>query len=457
MEQFSPILLFLSIAEKFLISLLIYILINLRVRDKRFVFLSIIAGLATLYVRMLSLSSLTAVAICLLLYVFFLKQFYGLSYRAGALVSGLSLIVYIFLESVLLPLSVLLSGLSLETVRHSSYLLGIFFLPQTIIMCSLAWILWKKDFTWGNSLELPDDELNGIIGGHLDITREKKITNNMYLVVFFIVFQGLFNISLNWQKRLSEVIGLEHLTTSRAFANTAVIILTMVSIFLVQYLVDMLKLQRKETADLLVETSRQQLNWELRMQSHDYNHHLGMLNMMLKLGKAREARDYLQGVVDDLENIEEIIKTGNQALNALLYSKIARAKKRGVEIAIFVETPLSPCFVSDWDLNRIMGNLLDNAIEALQNKPSRRRVEVLISGSEQYNRIEVKTMGALIPAQIEKEVFNRGYSTKKEMGHGLGLAICKEIVEKYNGHILLNRDEQEVANTFIVKLPVAAA
>ena len=57
--------------------------------------------------------------------------------------------------------------------------------------------------------------------------------------------------------------------------------------------------------------------------------------------------------------------------------------------------------------------------------------------------------------KVEARIFQRGYSSKTEPGHGLGLAICKELVEIYKGAIFIEKDEEKKYTTFQVLLPTA--
>ncbi|MFP4016926.1 MAG: sensor histidine kinase, partial [Halanaerobiales bacterium] len=118
-----------------------------------------------------------------------------------------------------------------------------------------------------------------------------------------------------------------------------------------------------------------------------------------------------------------------------------------------VNNPLKPMYVLEWDLNRIIGNLLDNAIEAVERKGSG-KVELIIDSREKKNIIEVKTCGIIIPEEIRSHIFEKGYTSKDKVGHGLGLAICKDIVENYQGEINIMVSRNEEYTSFQAILPV---
>ncbi len=177
--------------------------------------------------------------------------------------------------------------------------------------------------------------------------------------------------------------------------------------------------------------------------------------MLIQTGYIDRARDYLQGMVGEIQAIESIVRTGNEVLNALVYSKMAKARQSGVQLQIEVLKGLNSMMIQDWELNRIIGNLLDNAIEAVEGLDGEKKVEFLLEGGEDHNLFKVITYGVYLADELETRIFQRGYSSKEGTGHGLGLAICKELVERYQGNILIEKDREDNYTAFLVKLPVS--
>ena len=83
-----------------------------------------------------------------------------------------------------------------------------------------------------------------------------------------------------------------------------------------------------------------------------------MLYMLLQMDNIDKASEYLKGMVGEIQNVDAIIKSGSQTLNALLMGKISLAKHKDITIKIDVISRLGQMNVADWDLNRIIGNLL---------------------------------------------------------------------------------------------------
>lgn len=100
----------------------------------------------------------------------------------------------------------------------------------------------------------------------------------------------------------------------------------------------------------------------------------------------------------------------------------------------------------DW----VVENLLKNALDASEGKG---QIEARVTDGEYFVHIDISDTGKGIPKRTFKSVFQPGYSTKKR-GWGLGLSLCKRIVEKYhNGKIFVLKSTEGKGTTFRIQLP----
>lgn len=100
----------------------------------------------------------------------------------------------------------------------------------------------------------------------------------------------------------------------------------------------------------------------------------------------------------------------------------------------------------DW----VIENLLKNALDAMEGKG---QISAQVSQNEQLIYVDISDSGKGIPKKNFKSVFQPGYSTKKR-GWGLGLSLCKRIVEKYhNGKIFVLKSTEGEGTTFRIQLP----
>ncbi|PKC51531.1 hypothetical protein RhiirA1_405481, partial [Rhizophagus irregularis] len=137
----------------------------------------------------------------------------------------------------------------------------------------------------------------------------------------------------------------------------------------------------------------------------------------------------------------------------LLLGKHSRAKELGVHLTLDEDSFLLDFMTgfSSGDLVTIIGNLVDNAMEACLSKDVR-DVNILIQGDKHFLYIEVQDSGIGIEGNPEK-IFDYGFSTKNRDGHGIGLALVKQIIESNKGTIHIT-SEVNIGTTIIVKAGV---
>lgn len=188
---------------------------------------------------------------------------------------------------------------------------------------------------------------------------------------------------------------------------------------------------------------------EMRGWRHDYHNHIQTMKAYRKLGEGRKLDEYLKALDADLTSVDTLIKSGNVKVDAILNSKLSLAKERKINVSAKATVP-SELSVSEIDLCVILGNLLDNAIEAalrLENEAAR-QIRVYIDIKRDLLYISVtNTCGGGVRKQ------NGLYLSAKSGGsHGFGLMRVDRLVKKYEGYI--KRRDEDGAFTTEVMLPV---
>ncbi|WP_341300116.1 sensor histidine kinase [Lysinibacillus sp. FSL H8-0500] len=175
----------------------------------------------------------------------------------------------------------------------------------------------------------------------------------------------------------------------------------------------------------------------LRAQQHEYMNRLHSIAGLIQLERDEDA---LSLIIDEITDEEEIIqslhdKIQDYSIQGLLLGKFSRAKELGVELSIDDSSMLMD-FISGFssgDMVTIIGNLLDNAMEACFDRPHK-DVHLTLIGDKQHLFIEVQDSGKGIAGSAQ-QIFDYGFTTKGKSGHGIGLALVKQIVESNNGII----------------------
>ncbi|MBR4667690.1 MAG: Spo0B domain-containing protein [Butyrivibrio sp.] len=200
----------------------------------------------------------------------------------------------------------------------------------------------------------------------------------------------------------------------------------------------------------LIETidNLSRLNDKLRMDRHDYLNQLQVVYGLMELEEYDEMNSYLRKVYKELLKTGKAVKTSKPAINALLAAKSAEAEAGGIEFLIEVKSDLKELHIEDWELCKVLSNLIDNAYKALEESDvPEKKLRVNINESPERYIFSVEDNGPKIPEEIRDSIFKKGFTTKKEDGHGMGLAIVSEIVSKAKGKIELKSDEEETVFT----------
>ncbi|MFP4661965.1 MAG: sensor histidine kinase [Halanaerobiales bacterium] len=455
MEAVSAQIIIFSLVQNFLLIFLIYSLLSLDIRSKKFYIFIIVLSVVQVLIRSLPVTSIVLTFLSILLYVIYLKISYDISLFSISIAVGIASFVYLIVEPVTVILLVNLLNIGMQAAFSNTVFRRSILVIIAFLMLLITWIVRRY------KLEIPKHigvdrfkDLQLIADEDIDLNREKKVAHTFYVVLLFLIIQGFFINAYIWGDKLNDIIGVNSFFTSPLFINSSIIIFNTILFFLVHYLITVLRMERDDIVKRIKEKNALRLDWEKRTQMHDRNHHLSMLYILIQLNKIDKAKEYLKGMVGEIQTVDAIVKSGNQALNALIISKISMGKKAGVTIEITVNNTLKPMNIREWDLNRIIGNLLDNAIEAVEKIDGYGKVELIIDSEDTYNIIEVKTCGVVISEDIKAHIFDKGYTSKEECGHGLGLAICKDLIEDYHGDIKIKTDDDSVYTSFQTVLPV---
>ncbi len=212
----------------------------------------------------------------------------------------------------------------------------------------------------------------------------------------------------------------------------------------------MLKRTYLKLAEYQTEQSRQHLeevrsiHREMRGYKHDFHNHLQTLKSYLDAGDAERAREYISELDRQLMDVDTLLKTGNISLDAILSAKIAQAKSEAVSVAVKANVP-DGLTVSDLELSIIVGNLLDNAIEACREADGERFIRIFIGmkGKMLY-------FSMLNSAGAKREKMNGLFRTGKSGVHGFGLRRAEAIIKDHGGWVKYNSEDGAFTSEFLV-------
>lgn len=211
---------------------------------------------------------------------------------------------------------------------------------------------------------------------------------------------------------------------------------------------------RKKTYLKLVEYQTEQsekhlnevrsIHKEMRGYKHDFHHHLQTLKGQLEAGDVDRALAYIEQLDSQLMNVDTLLKTGNISLDAILSAKIAQAKAENIAVTLKANVP-DALTVSDLELSIIIGNLLDNAIEACRTVTGERFIRIFIS--MKGNMLYFSMLNA---ADAKKKKTGSLFATHKGGVHGFGLRRAEAILEEHGGWVKYNSEDGAFTSEFLV-------
>ncbi len=180
---------------------------------------------------------------------------------------------------------------------------------------------------------------------------------------------------------------------------------------------------------------------------HDYHNHMQSVKAYLAMDSLDEARAYLDRLEQDLDDIDLLFHTGNINADAILNSKISLAIRKGIQVDYKATVP-KELAVSDIDLCVVIGNLIDNAVEACEEvEPQHQFIRLYIGILRRQLYISVSNATGEAVRKLDEE-----YITTKRGNHGHGLKRINNIVNKYDGYI--NRKNEPGVFVTEIMLPI---
>ena len=187
----------------------------------------------------------------------------------------------------------------------------------------------------------------------------------------------------------------------------------------------------------------------IRSQRHDYNLHLHTVAGLLREERYEESQKYIADVVADSQGVNVMMKIKEPMIGALISGYRDLAREQGCELDVCIADDLGSLVSTPYDTNRIVGNLLQNALdETSQHMVPDKRIslETLRRGGNCVIRVS----NAVRDAEQMERLFECGF-TSKDTHEGIGLNSVMRIVELYKGSIYYDLNGNRVE--FLVRIP----
>ncbi|WP_175562112.1 sensor histidine kinase [Anaerocolumna xylanovorans] len=266
---------------------------------------------------------------------------------------------------------------------------------------------------------------------------KKQPINNPYKVYVYLIL-GLIILALS-----AFIIYVYTLNSSQETLENMVMIIFLINILLIVLILSIYE----KIVDSLQEAALKQLqqqkyeltqsyydelsekSTQLMSLRHDFKNHLGIIAGRLEQKDYSEALTYLEKITDATKSAGDLVITNNATISAILQSKKVECERKGIRFT-YTAAFEKIYKLTDMDFTIMLGNILDNAIEALEAKIADKYLTVSIAQAGTYLVIQCEN------PYLAKPLKKNGYlvtSKKDKEFHGIGLLNVSEVCEKYNG------------------------
>lgn len=198
--------------------------------------------------------------------------------------------------------------------------------------------------------------------------------------------------------------------------------------------------------------SQKQSEESIRTLRHDLKNHAITLRLLLEQGDTQEAMRYLDAFQTQAAVPVGIYRTGNDLLDGLLRQKLSPALEENVHVRVSLDFREGG-FIDPFDLCVLMGNVLDNAVEACQRvtSPDQRFIEV--SGGLSANCLLIRVKNSCVVRGLALDVGLPSTTKVNKALHGFGLRGIKRVLEHYRGSLTVAANGDHFISTMLIPIP----
>lgn len=194
----------------------------------------------------------------------------------------------------------------------------------------------------------------------------------------------------------------------------------------------------------------------VRKERHDFLKHISALHYMLENNRAKEAKNYLDELVEGYKETNLSIQGERGSVAAMLHQHYRKGKDKGIEVIYDLEASISSLPLAEPDVTALIGNMLENALEASEawQQEKQRQAHITLQAYRRSGLFILTCQNDTLP--IPNHVLDRLFTkqaatTKPGKLDGLGTRIIAETAEKYSGYLDFTYKNETF--TLTIKLP----
>jgi len=434
-----------SFIAGFLMSWLGLLLINIRPKFSKLFIAALCYAVYVLLIRNLNISLPATFVIQIVLLIMIIMFVWNLSPLKSLVATIFGTLVLATGEAVSLPVIMQITGFTIEEIMNNRIIMLLMPLPQVTVTLTLIFLCLKFNIYLFDFKDVKKEHFETV-----KIRRTQTIVGIVLTLLCVITIQLIFNMSvINQSLTMFRSVPL---TTLGIISSNMLIVGLLTMVFLIRQLIDLTKKENQYHKQSEFMETVDELYTAIRSERHDIINHLQTIYGFSQLGYLHEVRNYLSELLGGDVLSSELIITGTPGLTALFYIKSGMARTNGIRFNVKVDENIDELKITPYELNTILGNLINNAFDAVMQFDSSQRVVNVYVGNDGSNYVLKVANYGTINDSVKKKIFEKGYSTKKDGHSGLGLYIINSLIKKYGGSMELENEDYMVE--FSVFFPI---
>lgn len=276
--------------------------------------------------------------------------------------------------------------------------------------------------------------------------KDSKIRRSYWMALLFIPLGIMYVLIL--------IIKSNAFSQKETLASAIVLLLMNLSVFFLYDQLSVACAKKQEEALTKQQNNYYHQQFELMQESinkvrtiqHDLKNHLFVIKSFIDMDNPLKAKAYISKILNKCNHCHEYVQSGNVVIDSILNYKLGQAEEKGIETDVDVLVP-KDLSVTPFSMSVILGNLLDNAVNATEKLKNNKKINIIIKHDKNMLMIKVDNTfdgnvmykrGKIITTHVDKK------------NHGLGLQSINRVLEQHDGEMTISHENNIFSVTSLI-------